>query len=252
MIRLVHLTKNFNSLVAVNNIDLAVHEGELFGFLGPNGAGKTTTIRMMAGLLRPTRGEIFIDNWDILKNPREAKRIIGFIPDRPFLYAKLTGKEFLKFIGDLYGLTRTETEVRSQQLIDLFNLHSNADELIESYSHGMKQRLVMTSALMHKPKVIIVDEPMVGLDPKGAKLVKKIFRGLCQQGVTVFMSTHTLEVAEEMCDRIGIIQHGHLIALGTVQDLKEKAGSEDKKLESIFFKLTGEEEMEEVIEALRF
>jgi ABC-2 type transport system ATP-binding protein len=254
MIRIINLTKKFSSVVAVNNISLHVKRGEIFGFLGPNGAGKTTTIRIMAGLLKPTSGEVYIENWNVYKNPQEAKHICGFIPDRPFLYGKLTGREFLRFIGRLYGICPADTEKRIEQLFELFNVTDYGDELIESFSHGMKQRIVMASALIHKPKVIIVDEPMVGLDPKGAKLVKKIFRDLCSNGTTIFMSTHTLEIAEEMCDRIGIIQGGHVITVGTMKELKESTGSEGKKLESIFFKLTGEEEevMEEVIEALRF
>ncbi len=252
MIRLIHLSKQYNSLVAVNDVSLEVFSGEIFGFLGPNGAGKTTTIRMIAGLLKPTSGSIVIDQWDLSQHPVEAKRITGFIPDRPFIYGKLTGREFLRFIGGLYSLPPDQTEERIRQFLDLFNLESWGDELVEGFSHGMKQRLVMASALIHRPRVIIVDEPMVGLDPAGAKLVKRIFKGLCRSGVTIFMSTHTLEIAEEMCDRIGIIQEGKLIAVGTMKELRESSGTEGKKLESIFFKLTGEEEMTEVIEALRF
>ncbi|MCX5896184.1 MAG: ABC transporter ATP-binding protein [Proteobacteria bacterium] len=252
MIRLIHLSKQYNSLVAVNDVSLEVFSGEIFGFLGPNGAGKTTTIRMIAGLLKPTSGSIVIDQWDLSQHPVEAKKITGFIPDRPFIYGKLTGREFLRFIGGLYSLPPDQTEERIRQFLDLFNLESWGDELVEGFSHGMKQRLVMASALIHRPRVIIVDEPMVGLDPAGAKLVKRIFKGLCRSGVTIFMSTHTLEIAEEMCDRIGIIQEGKLIAVGTMKELRESSGTEGKKLESIFFKLTGEEEMTEVIEALRF
>jgi len=252
MIRIKNLTKKYSSVLAVDNINLNVRPGEIFGFLGPNGAGKTTTIRMMAGLLKPTLGEVWIENCNVYENPQQAKQLCGFIPDRPFLYGKLTGREFLKFSGKLYSVDLQNTENRIEQLFHLFNMTDYGDELIESFSHGMKQRLVMASALIHKPKVIIVDEPMVGLDPKGAKLVKKIFRQLCQNGSMVFMSTHTLEVAEEVCDRIGIIQKGQVIATGTMKELKEKAGGEVKKLDSIFFKLTGDEEMEEVVEALRF
>ena len=252
MIRLIHLSKQYNSLVAVNDVSLEVFSGEIFGFLGPNGAGKTTTIRMIAGLLKPTSGSIVIDQWDLSQHPVEAKKITGFIPDRPFIYGKLTGREFLRFIGGLYSLPPDQTEERIRQFLDLFNLESWGDELVEGFSHGMKQRLVMASALIHRPRVIIVDEPMVGLDPAGAKLVKRIFKGLCRSGVTIFMSTHTLEIAEEMCDRIGIIQEGKLIAVGTMKELRDLSGTEGKKLESIFFKLTGEEEMAEVIEALRF
>ncbi len=252
MIKLIHLTKSFNSLVAVNDISLEVSDGELFGFLGPNGAGKTTTIRMMAGLMKPTSGEIFIDAYNLATNSIQAKQITGFIPDRPYLYGKLTAKEFLRFISGLYHLPLGQSNQRIDQILNLFNLTAWADELIEGFSHGMKQRLVMASALIHKPQIIIVDEPMVGLDPAGAKLVKNIFKGLCENGVTIFMSTHSLEIAEEMCDRIGIIQEGRLIAVGTMKELRDRSGTMGKKLESIFFKLTGEEESEEVIQALRF
>jgi len=251
MITLSHLTKRFNSLVAVNDVCLEVAQGELFGFLGPNGAGKTTTIKMMAGLMQPTSGSVAISSRDIAQDPEAAKQITGFIPDRPYLYGKLTAREFLHFISGLYRVPQAEAEERIAQLLELFNLTQWADELIEGFSHGMKQRLVMSSALIHRPRVLIVDEPMVGLDPAGAKLVKRIFKGLCEAGVTVFMSTHTLEIAEEMCGRIGIIQDGRLIAAGTIKELREMSGAMGRRLEEIFFKLTGEQEMGALIEALR-
>jgi ABC-2 type transport system ATP-binding protein len=251
MIKLEHLTKRFHDLVAVNDVCLEVAQGELFGFLGPNGAGKTTTIRMMAGLIQPSSGSAQIDSWDIARDPVAAKQVTGFIPDRPYLYGKLTAREFLRFISGLYHVPLHETDARIAQLLGLFNLTPWADELIEGFSHGMKQRLVMSSALIHKPRVLIVDEPMVGLDPAGAKLVKRIFKGLCEAGVTVFMSTHTLEIAEEMCDRIGIIQEGRLIAVGNIRELREMSGIVGRRLEEIFFRLTGEEDMGELIEALR-
>jgi ABC-2 type transport system ATP-binding protein len=251
MITLSHLTKRFNSLVAVNDVCLEVAQGELFGFLGPNGAGKTTTIKMMAGLMQPTSGSIAISSRDIARDPEAAKQITGFIPDRPYLYGKLTAHEFLRFISGLYQVPQAEAEERIAQLLELFNLTQWGDELIEGFSHGMKQRLVMSSALIHRPRVLIVDEPMVGLDPAGAKLVKRIFKGLCEAGVTIFMSTHTLEIAEEMCGRIGIIQDGRLIAVGSIKDLREMSGAMGKRLEEIFFKLTGEQEMGALIAALR-
>lgn len=252
MITLENLTKVYPTVTAVDHISLRVEKGELFGFLGPNGAGKTTTIRMMAGLVQPTSGNALIDGWNIVSHPNEAKRITGFIPDRPFLYNKLTGREFLWFAGRLYGLKKDEVSRRIDPLMELFNMNDYLDELTESYSHGMKQRLVMASALIHKPRLLIVDEPMVGLDPKGARLVKKVFRELCARGTTVFMSTHTLEIAEEMCDRIGIIQNGRVVAAGTMKALREKTGAEGKKLEAVFFKLTGGDDVGEVIDALRF
>jgi len=251
MIKTVNLTKKFSSVTAVSNLTLELHRGEIFGFLGPNGAGKTTTIRMMAGLIMPTSGRVYIDTWNISTHPREAKQLCGFIPDRPFIYGKLTGREFLRFICRLYSIDRALAEKRINDMFDLFEMNDYGDELIESFSHGMKQRLVMASALIHKPSVLIVDEPMVGLDPKGAKLVKRIFRELCLSGATVFMSTHTLEIAEEMCDRIGIINDGVLIAVGTIKQLRETTGGTAQKLESIFFKLTGQDAAEDVIEALR-
>ena len=252
MIKLENLTKKYPSVTAIDNISLSVDKGELFGFLGPNGAGKTTTIRMMAGLVKPTSGNVFINGWNIANDPNEAKVITGFIPDRPFLYSKLTGREFLWFAGRLYGLKKEDINKRLEPLMELFNMEDYVDNLIESFSHGMKQRLVMASSLIHKPKLLIVDEPMVGLDPKGASLVKKIFREICKKGTTIFMSTHTLEIAEEMCDRIGIIQKGTIVAAGTMKELREKTGTEGKKLDSIFFKLTGGDEIGEVIDSLRF
>ena len=215
--------------------------GEIYGFLGPNGAGKTTTIKMLAGIIRPTSGSIFIDGLDLLKHTIEVKARVGFIPDRPFLYEKLTGLEFMSFMANLYGFNGATREKRIQQFLELFELTEWAEELVGSYSHGMKQRLIMSAALLHEPRVFIVDEPLVGLDPKGARLIKRIFTRLKRSGLTVFMSTHTLEVAEELCDRIGIIQKGELLAEGTVAELKELAGQEDPRLESIFLRLTGAE-----------
>jgi ABC-2 type transport system ATP-binding protein len=252
MIKLKNLIKTYPTVTAVNNISLKVEKGELFGFLGPNGAGKTTTIKMMAGLVKPTSGSIFINGCNLGLDPNEVKKITGFIPDRPFLYGKLTGREFLSFVGRLYALNKDEIIKRLEPLLNLFEMEDYVDNLIESFSHGMKQRLVMASALIHKPRLLIVDEPMVGLDPKGARLVKKIFRELCSKGTTIFMSTHTLEIAEDMCDRIGIIQNGTIVDVGTVKELRERTGSEGKKLESIFFKLTGGDEIVEVLESLRF
>ena len=252
MIKLKNLIKTYPTVIAVNNISLEVEKGELFGFLGPNGAGKTTTIKMMAGLVKPTSGSIIINGCNMGHDPNEVKRITGFIPDRPFLYGKLTGREFLSFVGRLYALKKDEIIKRLEPLLNLFEMEDYVDNLIESFSHGMKQRLVMASALIHKPRLLIVDEPMVGLDPKGARLVKKIFRELCSKGTTIFMSTHTLEIAEDMCNRIGIIQNGTIVDVGTVKELREKTGSEGKKLESIFFKLTGGDEIVEVLESLRF
>jgi ABC-2 type transport system ATP-binding protein len=238
MIKLIGLTKLYRGLRAVDNLHLEVKPGTLFGFLGPNGAGKTTTIRMMAGVLKPTSGQIIINGMDLAKEPSEVKRCTGFIPDRPFLYEKLTGTEFLRFIGGLYGRDHSEPlEKRIRELLELFDLSHWSEELIESYSHGMKQRTVMCAALLHRPKVMIVDEPMVGLDPKGARLVKDIFREEARKGTTVFMSTHSLEMAEEVCQEVAIIQAGRILASGTPAELRRLAGV-DGNLENIFLKLT--------------
>ena len=240
VIRLMGVTKRFGRLIAVNDVSLEIPGGEIFGFLGPNGAGKTTTIKMMAGILEPTAGRIIIDGKDMALDPVGAKQVTGFIPDRAFLYEKLTGVESLEFVASLYGMSEKKTRERIGELLTLFEMEGWAADLIESYSHGMKQRIVMSSALLPEPKVIVVDEPMVGLDPKAAKLVKTIFRSLADRGVSIFMSTHTLGVAEEMCDRIGIIHEGSLIAEGTPLELKEKAGGDGTDLESVFLKLTEE------------
>ncbi|MGD9038669.1 MAG: ABC transporter ATP-binding protein [Desulfobacteraceae bacterium] len=238
MIRLNNLTKVYRGFRAVDNLNLEIKRGVVFGFLGPNGAGKTTTIKMMAGVLKPTEGEVLIDGIDMANDPSEAKRRIGFVPDQPFVYEKLTGREFLQFVAGLYGLNHSQSlNGNMTQLLELFELRHWSDELIESFSHGMKQRLIMCAALLHEPKVIIVDEPMVGLDPKAARLVKDIFRNQAQKGRTIFMSTHSLEVAQEVCQEIAIIQAGKIIATGTGEDLKRQAGV-DGNLENIFLKLT--------------
>jgi ABC-2 type transport system ATP-binding protein len=238
MIKLIHLTKVYRGLRAVDDVNLEIKPGTIFGFLGPNGAGKTTTIKLMAGVLKPTEGRIIINGMDISEEPAEVKRCTGFVPDRPFLYEKLTASEFLYFIAGLYGLTpRASFETRMTRLLELFDLFHWKDELIESYSHGMKQRLVMCGALLHEPKVLIVDEPIVGLDPGGARLVKDIFRDRAKGGATIFMSTHSLEVAQEVCEEIAIIQTGKIIATGSAEELRKVAGV-DGNLESIFLKLT--------------
>jgi ABC-2 type transport system ATP-binding protein len=238
MIELINLTKRFGNVVAVNRLNLSVSKGEIFGFIGPNGAGKTTTLRMMGGVLIPTEGIVTIDGLDITREPEEAKKRIGFIPDRPYLYEKLTGMEFLRFTGDLYGIEGDLFRRKSEEILKKFLLYDWGDELIESYSHGMKQRLVISAAILHDPKVIVVDEPMVGLDPAGIKMVKGLFRDLAEKGTTLFMSTHTLAVAEDVCDRIGIIHKGALIATGTIEELKRRAQVREGDLEKVFLILT--------------
>jgi ABC-2 type transport system ATP-binding protein len=254
MIKLIDLTKRFNEFPAVDGINLEVERGEVFCLVGPNGAGKTTTIKMMAGLLKPTAGSIIINGHDLQEVPIKVKEIIGYIPDRPFLYEKLTGREFLRFIAGLFGEEGTVVDDRIEKLLEFFELKDWAGELIEGYSHGMKQRLIISSTLLHSPKVIIVDEPMVGLDPKGIRLVKRIFKALASSGVTIFMTTHNLAIAEEIGGRIGIINEGKLIAVGTMEELrgmaKKEAGAygHTPLLEDIFMRLTGEEELDEVME----
>jgi len=250
MIELISLTKRYGSFTAVDAIDLRVPKGELFGFLGPNGAGKTTTLRMIAGILRPTGGTVRIGGVDIAADPMAAKRILGFIPDRPFIYEKLTGIEFLRFVGGLYSQNGKDIEHRSRELLALFDLEQWRDELVESYSHGMRQKLIISSALVHKPDVIVVDEPMVGLDPKAARILKDLFREYVKRGHTIMMSTHTLEVAETMCDRIGIIQNGKIRALGTMADLRAASAHGYSGLEDIFLRLTGENAAREFVDVL--
>jgi ABC-2 type transport system ATP-binding protein len=238
MITFENLTKIYSGIKAVDNLNLHIEQGTIFGFIGPNGAGKTTTIKMMAGILRPTKGHIYINGLDIAKAPSKVKKIIGFIPDRPFLYEKLSGIEFLRFKAGIYGMTGNRLGEKILYLLNLFELSDWADELIESYSHGMKQRLIIASAMIHEPRVIIVDEPMVGLDPRGAKLVKEIFKEWAGEGATVFMSTHTLALAQEVCHQIAIVDNGRIVASGTSEDLKKQAGVEGD-LEKTFLKITG-------------
>lgn len=238
MIRFENLTKIYGGVKAVDNLNLQIPEATVFGFIGPNGAGKTTTIKMMAGVLQPTSGTISIDGLDIAKEPAQVKQIIGLIPDRPFLYEKLSGLEFFRFKAGLYGMTGNGLDKKIFELLDLFELSDWADELIESYSHGMKQRIVIASALIHEPKVVIVDEPMVALDPKGAKLVKEIFKEQAGKGATVFLSTHTLSLAQEVCQRIAIVDRGRIVASGTCEELEKQAGVRGN-LERIFLKITG-------------
>jgi ABC-2 type transport system ATP-binding protein len=238
MIELKDLTKKYGDFQAVNDLNLSVKKGEIFGFIGPNGAGKTTTIKMMGGILEPTNGTVTIAGVSMQSEPEKAKSKIGFIPDRPYLYEKLTGMEFLRFTADLYGVPEEVFQATVYKILKDFSLADWADELVESYSHGMKQRLIMSAAIVHNPEVIIVDEPMVGLDPAAIIMVKKLFKTLADQGVTIFMSTHTLKVAEDACDRIGVIHKGSLIALGTTTELQREANVTEADLERVFLNLT--------------
>ena len=250
MIRLRGLTKRYGNFVAVDNLDLHVARGELFGLLGPNGAGKTTTLRIIAGILRPSEGQVELGGDDVVKNPMAAKARLGFIPDRPFVYEKLTGAEFLRFVAGLYGQDGAVIERRIDELFELFELSGWKHQLVESYSHGMRQKLIISSALIHRPECIVVDEPMVGLDPKSARLLKDIFRAFVERGGTVLLSTHTLEVAQAMCDRIAIIQDGSMVAEGTMTELREQTATSDASLEELFLKLTGGPAVREVTAVL--
>lgn len=246
-----NLTKRFGEYVAVDDISLSVEAGDIYGFLGPNGAGKTTTIKMIAGLLQPDRGTIVINGDNLAQNPGLCKQETGYVPDRPWLFEKLTGMEFLQFIASLYSLERKQFEDAANRYLKLFDLTDWQDQLIESYSHGMRQKLIMTSVLMQDQPLLVIDEPMVGLDPKSAKLVKELLRQKARAGTAIFLSTHSLEIAEELCNRITIITEGRLRITGTLDMLRTEAGKSDSDLEDIFLELTGAWELQEVIAALK-
>ena len=250
MIAVTGLVKRYGTFTAVDGVSLEVKPGQIHGFLGPNGAGKTTTIRMIAGLLKPTAGHILVNGHDLAVSPEAAKASLWFIPDRPFIYEKLTAGEFLSFHAGLYGIADDGIDDRIREMLELFELGRWRDELVESFSHGMKQRLVMSAAFLHRPQAVLVDEPMVGLDPRGARLIKDVFRRMADHGVAILMSTHTLEVAQEMCDLVSIILKGHIIASGTVDDLRQLAGSADDQLTPLFLKLTGGSGLQEIDEVI--
>lgn len=237
MISIQNVTKNYGRKVAVDNLSLEIGAGEFFAVLGHNGAGKTTTIKMLAGLLRPTSGKLMVGGVDVQVDPIAAKKVCAYVPDQPFLYDKLSGIEFMNFIADLYEVDGAGRQKEIERLVDLFGMKDFVRELTEAYSHGMKQRLVLAATLLHKPKVILVDEPLVGLDPHTARLVKQVFREQARSGTSIFMSTHVLSVAEDFADRIGIMSQGKLVALGKMDDLRRQAQLEGK-LEDVFFKIT--------------
>jgi len=238
LINLDHLTKYYGNLLVLNNLTLNIQKGEFFGFLGPNGAGKTTTIKILTGLTKPSSGRVMIDGFDVVREPLKTKSIVGLIPDNPYMYEKLTGREMLRLVGVIFRMSLNSIAKKTEELIEMFGLTLYRDELIESYSHGMRKKLAISMALIHDPKVLVIDEPMVGLDPQGSKLVRDIFKGLHKNGVTIFMSTHILEEAERLCDRIGIIDRGRLIAVGTIEELRNKSNQKGEKLEEIFLELT--------------
>lgn len=239
MIEIANLSKSYNkgAVKAVDDLSLTVNNGEIFGFLGPNGAGKTTTIKMMVGLLKPDSGSIKINGHSVTEDPLAVKKTISFVPDSPEVYEKLTGIEYLNFMGDVYSVPAELRRERLTYLLDLFSLSDAVGDLIQSYSHGMRQKIVLVGAMLHKPELFILDEPMVGLDPRSSNNLKNYMREHCKEGKTVFFSTHILEVAEKLCDRIGIIHRGQLIACGTMEELKSMAANRES-LENIFLELT--------------
>ena len=246
-----NLVKRYGEKVAVKDVTFDVSPGEIFGFLGPNGAGKTTTIKIIVGLLRPTSGSVRVAGFDVQLQSLQAKAASGYVPDTPNLYAKLTGRELLRFVADLYDLDRQRARQRVDDLLRMFDLTAAADDTIDSYSHGMQQKTALAAALMHDPKVLVLDEPTVGLDPKSARLIKDILRQMAERGTAVFLSTHILEIAERMCDRIGIINQGELIAVGTMDQLRALGKSGETSLEDIFLSLTGGTEEAEIAEVLK-
>ena len=251
MIQTVNLTRYYASLAAVQDLSLTVEPGELFGFLGPNGAGKTTTIRMIIGLLRPSAGTVTVAGHDVQQEPLAVKRAIGYLAQTPLLYDKLTGREFLRFLGGLYSLSDEEIEDRTEYLLTMMELSDKADQLIESYSGGMRHKIGLCGTLLHDPLVLVLDEPLAGLDPHSARRVKDLLRDLCRQGRTVFLSTHVLEVAERVCDRVGILDQGQLVAVGTIQALRAQARTTaETTLEDLFLTLTAGDKAAEMVSLL--
>lgn len=239
MIEIIKVNKSFGEKKAVSDLSLEVRRGEFFAFLGPNGAGKTTTIKMITGLLRPDSGTVRICGIDVSRNPEGAKMKTGYIPDSPYLYEKLTAREYLQFTGGLYRMTKEKIEDKTERLFELFGMNGWADSRCEEYSHGMRQKVIFCSAFLHEPEVLVVDEPMVGLDPQSARLVKDLLKTLTARGTTVFISTHTLSVAEELCDRVGIVNKGELIAVGSIDELRGGSEAAGDNLEKLFLALTG-------------
>jgi len=245
------LTKRFGKLTAVRELTLEVGAGQVFGFLGPNGAGKTTTIRMLTGLVRPTSGSALVAGYDVTLEPREVKRRVGYLAETPYLYPKLSGREFLSFMAGLYEVPAAVARQRASRLLSLFELADRADELVEAYSHGMRQKLALAGAMLHEPPVLFLDEPTSGLDPRSARLVKDLLVALVERGHTVFLSTHVLEIAEQLCHRVGIIDRGQVVATGTLDELRQQAQRNAYSLEDIFLQLTGGSEERELAAFLR-
>jgi ABC-2 type transport system ATP-binding protein len=251
IIQAVGLTKSYGKFFAVRDVSFEVGAGQVFGFLGPNGAGKSTTIRMLTGLVRPSGGTALVAGYDVIGEPREVKRRVGYLAEAPYLYPKLTGREFLAFMAGLYEVDAADGRQRAARLLSLFELDDKANDLVETYSHGMRQKLALAGALLHEPPVLFLDEPTSGLDPRSARLVKDLLVGLVGHGHTVFLSTHVLEIAEQLCTRVGIIDHGQVIAMGTLDELRQQARREAYSLEDVFLQLTGANEERAVAAYLR-
>lgn len=249
-VKLDDVTKRYGDILAIDHLNLEVKCGEVFGLLGPNGSGKSTTLKMILGLVKPDSGSINVFGVNVHEHPIEVKRLIGYVPESPRIYEFLTGLEFLDLTGDIYGMTPAEKEKRIREYLHALELDGREGDLIGSYSEGMKQKIVIISALMHRPRLLLLDEPLSGLDPKSARIVKDLIRNLAEDGVTTIMSTHVLEIAQAMCDRIAIMQNGRLLALGTMEELRREAGMPGSGLEDIFLKLTGASDIRPLIEAL--
>ena len=244
------VSKRYNEIVAVNNMDLSIRTGEIFALLGPNGSGKTTTLKMLLGLVQPDSGTVNVLGLDVQKQPVEVKRLVGYVPESPNIYEFLTGIEYLDFIGDIYGMQTSEKKQRITEYLKALQLEGREGDMINSYSDGMKKKITLISAFLHKPKLLILDEPLNALDPRSARIVKDFLHELKAQGVTTIMSTHVLEIAEALCDRIGIMYQGKLLALGNMDELRQKASLPSSGLEDIFLKLTGTEDLKAVVEEL--
>jgi ABC-2 type transport system ATP-binding protein len=239
MIEIEHVTRRFGAKLAVGDLNLHIPRGELFAFLGPNGAGKTTTIKMLVGLLRPSSGTIRLCGYDVREQQTAANRLLGYVPDVPYLYDKLSGSEFLRFIAEMYGIDSREADERIAEQVEVFQLREFVDDLTESYSHGMKQRVAFAAALLHNPRVLVIDEPMVGLDPRSVRVIKDLLREKAKAGQTIFMSTHLLSIAQEIADRVGIVDQGTLQFLGTIDELRALVASQESSLEHLYLSFTG-------------
>jgi len=249
-VELKDVTKRYNEIVAVNNLNLTISTGEIFGLLGPNGSGKSTTLKMLMGLVQPTSGSVNVLGLDVQKQPVEVKRLVGYVPESPNIYEFLTGIEYLDFIADIYGVPTAEKKQRITEYLKALQLEGREGDMINSYSDGMKKKITLISAFLHKPKLLILDEPLNALDPRSARIVKEFLLELKTQGVTTIMSTHVLEIAQALCDRIGIMYQGNLLALGNMDELRQRASLPNSGLEDIFLKLTGTEDLRAVVEEL--